>query len=220
MSPSCQRVRTELDSDRLLGVLHDVGHELATLRYLLAEMRTAEAISADSARWLRDAEEQISRIGEIVGLTTRHPVPEPVSMREMLGRLAAGSDRAPGASVRLAPGPDVLLRIDPTNLWRMAANLVQNAARAAGAAGTVEIAVREEDQGVVVEIVDDGPGFGAGPGGTAARGLGIVTELARQCGAHLRIGPVGPVGPAGTKARLEFAYQPTVADGERIQGET
>ena len=38
-----------------------------------------------------------------------------------------------------------------------------------------------------VDVIDNGPGFGQGPPGVAALGLGVVTTLLESCGGELEI---------------------------------
>jgi signal transduction histidine kinase len=39
----------------------------------------------------------------------------------------------------------------------------------------------------VIDVTDDGPGFGAGPPGDAALGLRVVTALLESCGGALAV---------------------------------
>ena len=39
----------------------------------------------------------------------------------------------------------------------------------------------------VVEVTDDGPGFGNGPPGTASLGLGVVSSLLESCGGRIEV---------------------------------
>jgi signal transduction histidine kinase len=61
----------------------------------------------------------------------------------------------------------------------------------------------------MLDVIDDGPGFGQGPPGAASLGLGVVTTLLESCGGTLEIRaaatggvhvriivPVRPVPPA------------------------
>ncbi len=77
----------------------------------------------------------------------------------------------------------------PVLLWRVLTNVVDNAARAAGPSGRVEVAVGcwpSRHRGRVLEVLDNGPGFGHGPPGAASLGLGVVTTLLESCGGSWR----------------------------------
>ena len=104
------------------------------------------------------------------------------------------------ANVGLQPGPATFLMVDPMLVWRVVGNLMDNAARAAGPDGNVNIRI-SRDAGTVVEITDDGEGFGRGPGGMAGRGLSVVAQLLAATGGELEVRP-GQCG--GTSARAIF----------------
>ena len=62
-----------------------------------------------------------------------------------------------------------------TRLRRAVANVLSNATRAAGRNGQVELTERPDGDAEVIEITDDGPGFGE-----VARGHGLGLQIARQ----------------------------------------
>jgi signal transduction histidine kinase len=75
----------------------------------------------------------------------------------------------------------------PIGLRRALANVVGNAVRAAGRDGHVMVSVREGDEDtVVVEVVDDGPGFGRIPT-THGLGLQIATDVLDSLGGTLDV---------------------------------
>lgn len=95
------------------------------------------------------------------------------------------------------------LRADPEQLFRVLGNLVRNARQAleaTGKPGTVEISAREGDDGLVIRVIDTGPGLpprarenlfaafqgGARKGGTGL-GLVIAAELVRGHGGRLEL---------------------------------
>ena len=113
----------------------------------------------------------------------------------------------PGWPTRLAYrcGPDgqAVLRVSGTLMWRVLANLVDNAVRAAGPDGTVEIRISQE-RDTVIEVVDDGPGFGGGPPGTAGLGLSVVRRLLEAEDGRLELAE--PAG-GGACARVVFSLE-------------
>ncbi|WP_026425355.1 ATP-binding protein [Actinokineospora inagensis] len=180
-------------------VLHDIDHELATLALLVESVRTAAELRADTRTRVGLIAEQVARLTDLVRGT---PVTAPLDVRALLGRLV-GVAAAAGAPVDLDPGEPVFAPLDPGVLWRVVANLVANAVRAGG---TVRVAVVGTDP-VAVDVVDTGPGFGAGPPGRSGRGLGIVDGLVRSVGGVVRI---TPELPAGTRIRVTFGVvEPT-----------
>jgi signal transduction histidine kinase len=74
----------------------------------------------------------------------------------------------------------------PALLWRVLSNVVDNAARAVGRDGRVTVSIDQPDD-TVIEVADDGPGFGSGPPGKASLGLDIITSLLESCGGKLEV---------------------------------
>ncbi len=62
-----------------------------------------------------------------------------------------------------------------TRLRRAVANVLSNATRAAGRNGQVELTEQPDGDAELIEITDDGPGFGQ-----VARGHGLGLQIARQ----------------------------------------
>lgn len=74
--------------------------------------------------------------------------------------------------VSLSKGPSVMAITEEVALRRSVRNLLDNAVRAAGPDGHVEVTVRRVGSRVDVQVLDDGPGFGRVP---VQQGLGLVT---------------------------------------------
>jgi signal transduction histidine kinase len=174
----------------LRGLLHDLGHSLATLSYLTDGMLGDPALPAKARNRLGLLEQELVRLLDLVKRRVREHRPKTFAVRDLLEQVVTLTALSTDASIRLLPGQPVMLRTDKTLLWRMVTNLVDNAVRAAGPNGRVDLAVRADATTVTIEIADDGPGFGHGPSGMAALGIDIVVELAHRCGAslHLRTG--------------------------------
>lgn len=96
---------------------------------------------------------------------------------------------------------------DPVMLRRAVANVLNNAARAAGAGGRVAVAVRDHGEESCIEVADDGPGF-ARISSVSGQGMSVVDAAVRAAGGSLEIAS-GP-GP-GTTVRLHL---PTPREGE------
>jgi signal transduction histidine kinase len=95
---------------------------------------------------------------------------------------AAAAERLtwPGQLILRWPPERVFTRPHPVILRRMTANLLANATRAAGPAGTVIIEVFRRDGLMLLTVQDDGPGFGRVSPGS---GLGL-SAVARQAAQH------------------------------------
>jgi signal transduction histidine kinase len=76
-----------------------------------------------------------------------------------------------------APAPFL---VEEVVLRRIVGNVVDNAVRAAGPHGHVELGIAVRDQHVVIEVTDDGPGFGRIEANTG-RGLSITRRLLESC---------------------------------------
>lgn len=183
------------------GLLHDLGHGLATLSCLAAGLHDDPELPVGVRQRMELLNQEISTLIDLVRRPDGAGEGEVVPLRELLGQLADLAAACTRTRVCLRPGEEVDLRTDRGLLWRMVANLVDNAIRAAGPAGTVEIGIEVDGSDVVIDVLDNGPGFGSGPPGSAGLGLGVVTELADRCAASLR---VEPAAVRGTRARLIF----------------
>lgn len=195
-----ERHHSAEDLGRLRGLLHDLGQGLGALSLLTHGLGDDPTLSTAARRRLGLVSEELSRLITIATLPAEEPVFEMVEVRKVLSRLVSLTALSGRTPITLRPGAEVTLCTNRAMLWRMVSNLVDNAARAAGPDGAVEVGV-ESGPDVTVAVIDDGPGFGGGPAGVASLGLGIVTELARHCGARLR---VCPAEHGGTRALLSF----------------
>ena len=185
-----RRRSDDRDTRALRGLLHDLGHEMTTLSYLVEAVRGDVALPDDSSNRLELLSLEMSRLLSIIrqGL---HGVdgtasPEPVRIRQMLAELARLAQLTYEADVRLLPGEQTSAFVNPVLLWRVLSNVVDNAARAAGPGGRVTLAAHQ-DVKAVIEITDDGPGFGAGPPGAASLGLEVVNSLLESFGGSMAV---------------------------------
>jgi len=184
-----RRVSDNRDVRALRGLLHDLGHEVITLSYLVEAVRGDTTLPADSGYRLELLSLELSRLRDII----RHGLAGdgasdtgPVNVRDLAAQLTNLAQAAYEADVTLLPGPAAVVTISPVLLWRVLSNVVENAARAAGRTGTVTLAIRQAGT-TVIDVTDDGPGFGAGPPGSASLGLDVVTALLESCGGALAV---------------------------------
>jgi signal transduction histidine kinase len=102
-----------------------------------------------------------------------------------------------------------------TRLRRALANVLANATRAAGPDGCVKLTQRTDGRTEVIEIVDDGPGFGSGAAGRGAGiGLRITGQMLAECGGRME---VERLPSHQTMVRLLLPVRPDarVAGGDR-----
>lgn len=153
------------------------------------------------------------------------PVHEPVDLRG-LAEVEAGRARTawPGTTISVA-GDVPAVTGDAQALSGVLRNLLDNASRATGAEGTVQVLLRAEGATAVVDVVDDGPGVpeadreriferlvrldaarSADAGGSGL-GLAIARATARAYGGDLVCLP----GPGGRGALFRLTLNPSSA---------
>jgi signal transduction histidine kinase len=171
---------------------HDIRHELGTIIMLASAMSVADDVGPASqkrveallgeTRWL---DHLLRRLDEDdhrpeAGL----PSPERVRVDELVGEIVSGLRLASIRTVGFASA-QAWAHIDPLALWRAVRNILDNACRIAGE--RVDVSVTSANGWTVVQVDDDGPGFGGGAAGLASLGLGIVHDLVSGYGGGLEI---------------------------------
>ena len=109
-------------------------------------------------------------------------------------------------------GGELTVQADRGQLVRVLSNLAHNAAQAG--ARTIEVAVAPDDDCLIIEVADDGPGIAAalqsdlfkpfatsGRSGGSGLGLAIAREIVRAHGGELSL---AATGPDGTIFRIEL----------------
>ncbi|MGY1740423.1 MULTISPECIES: ATP-binding protein [unclassified Blastococcus] len=133
----------------------------------------------------------------------------------LLGALRAGAGVLPDGAPEVTVSGDGDLAGLPAALevavFRIAQEAVLNAVRHARA-GAVHVAVSASEEGVVVEVTDDGAGLSAGR--TAGVGLASMRERAAELGGRCDVGP-GPGG--GTRVRATLP-RPAAAEAPGLAG--
>jgi signal transduction histidine kinase len=172
--------------DDLREVCHDIRQPVAGV---LALAGAALAVSGVPES-VRARLEQISELAEWQSEVIGHWLEETGPGRRGAGgadvvrvvneALAAERAAWPGELVFVWPAGPVFTAMHPVVLRRVVANLVANAARAAGPSGTVRVEVGCRADRMVVVVDDSGPGFGRLSWGS---GLGLQAA-ARQVIRH------------------------------------
>ncbi|MFB4313208.1 ATP-binding protein [Actinomadura sp. 21ATH] len=191
---------------------HDIRHELGTIIMLASAVAVADDVGATSrerieqllgeTRWLDHLLRRLDGDGPGErGHEHALPVPERIRVDCLTAEVVTGMRLATPHEVRFAGG-EAWAHMDPVALWRALRNVLDNACRVA--AGRVDVQVTADRGRVTVQVDDDGPGFGAGSGGLASLGLGIVHDLISEYGGGLEI-RTGAMGGARVRILLPSA---------------
>jgi signal transduction histidine kinase len=193
---------------------------MTTLSYLVEAVRGEVDLPEDAGFRLELLSLEMTRLLDVIA----HEIPGQqdaaavveVGLRSLAGQVTQLARVAHEAEVTLRPGPEVQILASPVLLWRVLTNVVDNAARAAGPAGQVEISVARlagAPPRAALEVLDNGPGFGHGPPGVASLGLGVVTSLLESCGGSLEV-----QAPAGGGALVRIVIPASASPGGRPPG--
>ncbi|MPZ94155.1 MAG: hypothetical protein GEU96_04390 [Propionibacteriales bacterium] len=168
-----RRRSSELDGLGVERLRHDVRQPLSAVMLLVAAMETEPALPPQIRRRLQQIQGEAEWMAEILSSTEEGAS----SVRRLeLGNAIERTCRAVAAAascdVRFTQVADVDVVVDPVALRRAVRNLLDNAVRAVGDGGSVEVRVRRDDDCAVLEVADSGPGFGRMP---RQQGLGLLT---------------------------------------------
>ncbi len=176
-------------------ISHDINHELATIRLLTTLLTTASDVGPDSrrraalilgeTRWL----EQLHRAYESAGdwdTATAWEIDRPIRIDDVANEVVDAMRQASLATIRISTSP-VSGRVNRLALWRVLRNIIDNAIRAAGPDGTVDVRIDDSDGWAVIQVDDDGPGFGHSDSGRTTWGLNIVQDFVPSVGGQLDI---------------------------------
>ncbi|HEY7485506.1 MAG TPA: ATP-binding protein [Streptosporangiaceae bacterium] len=170
---------------------HDIRHELGTIIMLASAVSVSDDIGAESrerveqllgeTRWL---DHLIRRLDEDDDDARPLPAPERIRVDELAGEIVAGMRLATRHEINFT-ATAAWAHMDALALWRAVRNIMDNACRIAS--GHVDLSVSVDQGWIIVQVDDDGPGFGAGSGGLGSLGLGIVHDLVAGYGGSLEI---------------------------------
>jgi signal transduction histidine kinase len=177
-------------------ISHDIHHELGTIMVLASLLSIAPDVGADSRerarqilgeiRWL----DELQRAYEALAVAPDAPALGGPLVPMRLDTLAADIVSAMQLSTltRITlTATETWACTDRLGYWRALRNIIDNALRAAGGSGHVEVRISAVDGWAVAQVDDDGPGLGQVPPGLSSLGLGIVQDLASARGGQLEI---------------------------------
>lgn len=190
------------------GMAHELRNGLGTILGYARLIQNDPATADQAGRSIREEcaalEHVVKRFSEFVR-DERLQV-EPFDLRRTVERLLAHELHSyPGATLELAPGPELRLVGDEDLVGRAVENLLRNAREAAGPTGRVFVTLAREGEQARVSVADDGPGltpevraslrpfFTTRPGGLGL-GLPLVAKIAALHGGRLELLDRAPRG--------------------------
>jgi signal transduction histidine kinase len=198
------------DRDDLDGVLHDLRQPLAGIRALAS----APLPDASEDEVPDELHERLRRIGELGDWmnellcggppmeTASTGAPSADAARVVQDVLLAAAPSFRG-SLRWSLAGSAPVPMEPGRLRRAVGNIVDNATRAAGPGGLVQVRLRRSRRSVCLDVEDTGPGFGRMPA-QSCRGLALTRGVVDSCHGVMEIHS-GRSGGALVRLRLPLA---------------
>jgi signal transduction histidine kinase len=211
--------------DRLKAVLHEIRQPLSAV-FALAE--AARSLPDVSVHVLECLDNIIGQAQEVAGAAWSVVSPQGSGGGQDSSRVVDLDEVVDSvvASVRLTSGATLVRRGDRggwlrvggsrEELRRCLIDVVDNAARAAGPAGTVVVSLRRGPDTVRILVEDDGPGFGRVPSGTGL-GLALTREVLANMGGVLSIGLPSRTGGAAVALTLPAQITSPAADAAAVR---
>lgn len=175
----------------LQQVAHDLRQPVAAILALASAAQAEANVPASVLRYV----EQISAeggwilkvIGDLVEASGAQGA-EPLAIGALLCDVVASERLTFTGHIELRQQDGELRYVlaASTRLRRALANVLSNATRAAGPGGCVELTAHSRGDAEIIEIADDGPGFGE-VGQMHGIGLHITREILAECGGWMEI---------------------------------
>ena len=196
----------DMERARLARELHDVvAHQLSAIAVQAGAARLAsagdpQAAAAAIAAIERQARDGLTELNQLVrelrpaGDTGPDTSPQP-RLGDIPGLIKRAAEAGMRAELRVDGEPRPLSAAVELAGYRVVQESLTNAIRyAAGAGATVRLAYR--DDGIMVEVTDDGPGAAAAAGAIRGGGAGLagLRERARLLGGQLEAGSAAERG--------------------------
>jgi anti-sigma regulatory factor (Ser/Thr protein kinase) len=191
----------EHDSDgHLRDLAHDISSPAATIAMLARCVEAEEGAPSPVRQLALQIIQEADRIAELCADALEDPRLEAVRVDQVVAEVVENRAQVSGTRVELVLS-SARTRAVRSGVARVAANLVDNAFRAAGPGGIVRVTVGERDRGVKLAVEDSGPGLppDAWPAHDRrpvvsnnarreARGLGIVVRKVQSLGGTVEHG--------------------------------
>lgn len=186
IAPGRPRV-DEADTRSVLEMCHDLIAPAATINLLVKSVGLTAEVDPAVREQLQQIVGEAGRIAEICSyFLDRLPRKEALRLDALIGEVAEGARLRFGTDIDVATEP-VTVQVHPAVAIRILTNLLDNACRAAGPSGVVQLVARPVDGWAMLAVSDSGPGLGHGTSGRASLGLDIVGALVLETGGTLEL---------------------------------
>lgn len=177
-------LRAQPASQQERQLRHDIRHELATISLLASLIATSDDIGDASRARATQLVRELRWLGKLLQAyedlqadpTTPLSPTERLRVDDVVQEVIAGLRLTHSTAVTIEAS-EVWTTANRLDVWRVLRNVIENAFRAAGPSGHVRVRVGTAGEAVMVQVDEDGPGFGAAPAGLASLGLTIVRDL-------------------------------------------
>ena len=204
---------TALSGEVLEEFRHDSRQSIATILCLVEAALVAPDDTAVVVQRLQDVAAQArstaSLLDELFPARTWGPIVDASAQCRAAVRTQTA---AFAGTVDVVTAEDSWVAMSRAALCRVLSNLLQNAVRAAGQDGVVRVEVRSVGTTVVIDVEDDGPGFGGLP---TVNGIGLCSarRLVEDAGGLLETG-TGGLGGALVRVHLPAVPVSEVSDAD------
>jgi signal transduction histidine kinase len=200
--------------DFVAELLHDLRQPVSAILVLADLVASAETLTGNVRRWVRQIDEQTRWLAELIddSLSLAQPLPPRlpvVDVGHIVAKTVEVAALVYSGTIVVGGEPQALARGEPVLLRRAVWNVFDNAARAAGPEGLVELRVQRRPRTVDVVVEDDGPGFGRIPT-QHALGLHVTRRVVERYGGSLEV-QSSPLGGARVRLSLRRIRDPAPA---------
>ena len=174
--------------DPALALCHDLRQPVAAIIMLAAAAAAEDDVPPavlERLEHISSEAEWLSRMISDALDTTMDD--ERVDLDQIVAEVVEETRATSNCQVELRTPHPMVMHANGTLVRRAVANLLENASRAAGAGGTVQVHVRRATGLAVIEVEDDGPGYG-NIEKHSGFGLGVVRFLASRHGGAVLVG--------------------------------
>ncbi|MGZ4626967.1 MAG: sensor histidine kinase [Kineosporiaceae bacterium] len=190
---------------------HDLRQPVAAI-LMLAETAVLESEVPPTARHrLAQISSEARWLAELLQAGGGDDEPARLNMRDLVEDAVAAVAPAFDGTLRVLAADELPVLVPPVSMRRAVVNVLDNAVRAAGPGGEVEVRLAN-GRDVAVEVHDDGPGFGHVP---VRHGIGlrITRRVVDGCGGLLEV-DTSHLGGCLVRLRLPAA-RAVPAEGSR-----